>query len=585
MASILDYLVKSCAKKLEAIITDEAVLILGVQEDLKQMQRTMTQIQCFLDDAEQRRTRESAVNNWLSELRGDMYYADDIVDLARSEGGKLLLERDPSSSSRKATSTCSGLPFLNCISPIQKRHKIGVQIRDFNAQLDKISKLGERFLKLENMQPKPQALTVKHVRTSHLVEPNLVGKETLHACKSLVELVLAHKGKKPYKVGIVGTGGIGKTTLAQKVYNDRELKGTFSNQAWICVSQEYSEISLLKEVLRNFGVPHEQDETVGELSSKLAVAITYKSFFIVLDDVWQPAVWTNLLRTPLHAAARGVILVTTRHDTVAHAIGVEDVHRVELMSADIGWELLWKSMNIDEERDVENLRNIGVEIVHKCGGLPLAITVTASVLATKEKSEREWRKVAKRSAWSRGNLPTELRGALYLSYDDLPLHLKQCFLYLASYPEDFRMSRDDLIRFWVAEGYVEEHEEQLQEDTAEEYYYELIHRNLLQPDHLYADHSWCKMHDLLRQLAQHISGEESFYSIGSLIHLRLLDINDTNTSYLSESIGSLINLQVPKGIGRLEFLNDLGGFPISNTRWMEVGRVGTSLTAKAACYD
>ncbi|XP_037463074.1 putative disease resistance protein RGA4 [Triticum dicoccoides] len=674
MASILDYLVKSCAKKLEAIITDEAVLILGVQEDLKQMQRTMTQIQCFLDDAEQRGTQESAVNNWLGELRGAMYYADDIVDLARSEGGKLLLEWDPSSSSRKAT-TCSGLPFLNCISPIQKRHKIGVQIRDFNTQLDKISNLGERFLKLANMQPKPQVLTVKHIRTSHLVEPNLVGKETLHACKSLVELVIAHKGKKPYKVGIVGTGGIGKTTLAQKVYNDRELKGTFSNQAWICVSQEYSEISLLKEVLRNFGVPHEQDETVGELSSKLAVAITDKSFFIVLDDVWQPAVWTNLLRTPLHAAATGVILVTTRHDTVAHAIGVEDVHRVELMSADIGWELLWKSMNIDEERDVESLRNIGVEIVHKCGRLPLAIKVTASVLATKEKSEREWRKVAKRSAWSRGNLPTELRGALYLSYDDLPRYLKQCFLYVASYPEDCRMSRDDLIRFWVAEGYVEEHEEQLQEDTAEEYYYELIHRNLLQPDHFYADRSWCKMHDLLRQLAQHISGEESFCgdpqslgpttlsklrhvsvvtnkdyvalpnmdkvmirartllifsikrssventifrrlscirvldltnssiqsipdSIGSLIHLRLLDINDTNTSYLSESIGSLMNLQtlnlerckalhslplaitelcnlrrlgltstpinqVPKGIGRLEFLNDLGGFPIS----------------------
>lgn len=88
------------------------------------------------------------------------------------------------------------------------------------------------------------------------------------------------------------------------------------------------------------------------------------------------------------------------------------------------------------------------------------------------------------------NLPTKLRRALYSSYDDLPQHLKQCFLYLASYPEDWRICHDDLIRLWAAEAFVEEHDEQLQEDTAEEYHYEFIYRNLLQPDRLLADHSW-----------------------------------------------------------------------------------------------
>ena len=71
---------------------------------------------------------------------------------------------------------------------------------------------------------------------------------------------------------------------------------------------------------------------------------------------------------------------------------MEDVHRVELMSADVGWELLWKSMNINEETEVQNLRGIGMDIVRMCGGLPLAIKVTASVLATKEKNEKQWRK-------------------------------------------------------------------------------------------------------------------------------------------------------------------------------------------------
>ncbi|XP_047091284.1 putative disease resistance protein RGA4 [Lolium rigidum] len=504
MAAILDSLVGSCAKKLQEMITEEAVQILGVKEELKELQRKMTQIQCVLNDAEERSTKESAVKNWLGELRDAMYYADDIIDMARSEGGKLLAEH-PSSSTE--STKCCGISFFTCIPNVLNRRKIAVQIRDFNAELEKISKLSE-FLKLQKLQPKAEVSTVK--KSINLVEPNLVGKETLHACKRLAGLVLANKEKKAYKVGIVGTGGIGKTTLAQRIYNDQKIKGVFSNQAWICVSQKYSEVAILKEVLRNFGVHEEQGETVGELSSKLAAAVTEKSFFLVLDDVWQPEVWTNLLRIPLHAAATGVILVTTRHDTIAHAIGMEDVQRVDLMSADVGWEMLWKSMNIDEEKDVEKLQDMGYDIVRKCGGLPLAIKVTASVLANKEKTENEWRKFIDRNAWSVGNLPTELRGALYLSYDDLPSHLKQCFLYLALYPEDCYIERDDLIRLWVTEGFIEEQQGQLLEDIAEEYYYELIYRNLAQPDPERADRSRFKMHDLLRQLAQHISGEESF---------------------------------------------------------------------------
>jgi hypothetical protein len=56
--------------------------------------------------------------------------------------------------------------------------------------------------------------------------------------------------------------------------------------------------------------------------------------------MWKHEAWTNLLRTPLNAASTTITMVTTRNDTVARAIGVEDVHRVELMSDDVGWELL-----------------------------------------------------------------------------------------------------------------------------------------------------------------------------------------------------------------------------------------------------
>ncbi|WVZ49730.1 hypothetical protein U9M48_001061 [Paspalum notatum var. saurae] len=347
-------------------------------------------------------------------------------------------------------------------------------------------------------------------------------------------------GKKAFKVGIVGTGGTGKTTMAQKIYNDKKIKGNFNKEAWVCVSQEYSELDILKEILRSIDVDYNHDETARELSRKLAQSIESKTFFIVLDDVWHDGIWTNLLRTPLDTALVVTILVTTRKDTVAWAIGVEQehMHRVELMSDDVGWELLWKSMSTSNDTEIHNLKELGIEIICMCADLPLAIKVTANVLVTKEKTENEWRKVINTSAWSMSNLPTDLRGALYLSYDELPRYLKRCFIYFILYPEDSIIYRDYLIRYWIAEGFVERKEEQLLEDTAEEYYYELISRNILQVVPGYVDYRTCKMHDLLRQLAVHLSSDEYFcgdpksFAVKTLSKLRHISIVSKDSEIL-----------------------------------------------------
>jgi hypothetical protein len=672
MATILDTLVGSCIKKLQDIATEETILVLGVKEEVIELQRRMEQIQCFLHDTEHNIIKESADNNWLGQLRGVMYDADDIIDIARSKGRNLLPDNSLQSSGKSIK--CSGLSISSCFSNFWVRHEVAVKVRSLNKRIENILR-DKVFSSLTHTQPAGNISAQELRRSSNLVEPNLVGKEVTRACKKVVDLVLSHKEDKSYKLAIVGTGGVGKTTLAQKIYNDQKIKGTFNKHAWICVSKNnISYVALLKEVLRYIGVSQDQGESVGELQINLASAIKDTSFFLVLDDVWQSNTWTDLLRTPLHAAATGIVLVTTRLDTIAMEIGVNDTHRVQLMSVDVGWELLWKSMNINEEKEVQNLRDIGTEIVQKCGGLPLGIKLIARVLASKDQKENEWKKILRKDAWSMSNLPYEIKGALYLSYEELPHYLKQCFVYCAMFPEDAVIFRDHLVRMWVAEGFIDEKDDQLLEDTAEEYYCELIHRNLLQSDLSVFDHSRCRVHDLLRQLACYLSREECFIGdpesigvnilskirrisvftakdmvvlpsmdkekykvrtwrtsydrslivdntifrrltyirvldladsrvqsipscIGSLIHLRLLNLYATDISYLPESICQLINLQilnldrcyalrslpsgftllcnlrhlglaetpinhVPKGIGRLKFLNDLGGYPV-----------------------
>lgn len=69
MATILDSLVGSCANKLKEIITEEVILILGIQEELAELQRKTELIHCCISDAEARRMEESTVDNWLGQLR------------------------------------------------------------------------------------------------------------------------------------------------------------------------------------------------------------------------------------------------------------------------------------------------------------------------------------------------------------------------------------------------------------------------------------------------------------------------------------------------------------------------------------
>ena len=97
-------------------------------------------------------------------------------------------------------------------------------------------------------------------------------------------------------------------------------------------------------------------------------------------------------------------------------------------------------------KEVQNLHDLGIDFVHRCGGLPLAIKVIARVLATKDQTENEWKKILVKDAWSMSSLPSEITSPIYLSYEELPHHLKQCFIYCAIFPEDSVIYRDDIER-------------------------------------------------------------------------------------------------------------------------------------------
>ncbi|WVZ95544.1 hypothetical protein U9M48_041296 [Paspalum notatum var. saurae] len=161
------------------------------------------------------------------------------------------------------------------------------------------------------------------------------------------------------------------------------------------------------------------------------------------------------------------------------------------------------------------------EILKKCGGMPLAIVTMASMLACQQTRSRTWLESIHHSLASDFATKSKYDGMMYildLSYKYLPHELKACFLYLGSYPEDHNIKKVDLVRRWVAEGFVSNSDGQDVWDVAKSYYNELANRSLIQPN--YDENIFyslpipsCRVHDMLLELIVKRCKEDNFLSL------------------------------------------------------------------------
>lgn len=141
----------------------------------------------------------------------------------------------------------------------------------------------------------------------------------------------------------------------------------------------------------------------------------------------------------------------------------------------------------------------------------------ASLLASQECMHKEnWESIQKSLVSELETSPSLgwMRHVLNLSYNDLPHSLKTCFLYLGIYPEDYKIEKIDLLRRWIAEGFVSHKHGLSPEEVAESYYNELINRSLIQPAVFeYCELTCCRLHDVMLDFIVSKSIEENFITI------------------------------------------------------------------------
>ncbi|BAT13307.1 disease resistance protein RPM1-like [Oryza sativa Japonica Group] len=317
-------------------------------------------------------------------------------------------------------------------------------------------------------------------------------------------------------ITVSGMGGLGKTTLVKNVY-DRE-KGNFPAHAWIVVSKTYDVEELLCTLLMKVAYREQSPAAnmnkmdVYELTDKIKKKLEDSKCLIVLDDVWDHEAYT-MMRNAFQNLQESRIVITTRKEEVAALASSKYRLDLQPLGNTDSFNLFCRRAFHGRTGCPKDLMEVATSIVKRCQGLPLAIVSMGSLLSSRKQTEYAWNQTYSqlRNEMIKND---HVRAILNLSYHDMPGDLRNCFLYCSMFPEDYSMSRESLVRLWVAQGFVVRKDGNKPEDVAEGNLMELIHRNMLEVvenDEL-SRVSTCKMHDIVRNLALDVAKEEMFGS-------------------------------------------------------------------------
>uniref|UniRef100_A0A1J3G1H7 Putative disease resistance RPP8-like protein 2 n=1 Tax=Noccaea caerulescens TaxID=107243 RepID=A0A1J3G1H7_NOCCA len=533
-------LVSFGVEKLWELLSRESGRLQGVHEQVDELKREMRTLQSLLKDADARKSESNIVRNFLEDVKDIVDDGEDIIESFILKGLKekgikkrvkrlscFLVDR------RKFASDIEGIT-KRISEVIARMQSFGIKIID-----------GGRSLSLQERQRVQRETRETFPDNS---EMDLVGVE-----ESVEELV-GHlvENENIHVVSISGMGGIGKTTLARQVFHHDNIRRHFDGFAWVCVSQEFTRKDVWQRILQDLR-PHDggieqMDERT--LQRKLFQLLETSRYLIVLDDVWKTEDWDRIKAVFPHQRRGSKMIITSRNQGVGlHADPTCFAFRPRILTPEESWKLcvsiVFRNTHETEFRVDEELEGMGEKMVTYCGGLPLAVRVLGGLLA-KKYTVSEWQRVYEniqtpilgKSVLDDNKLNSVYR-VLSLSYEDLPVQLKHCFLYLAHFPEDRKINLKVLFNLWAAEGIITlSCDGETIQRSGEDYLEELERRNMVIAGKDYSSigdgEGYCQMHDMMREICLSKAKEENF--------LQVMEV-PTSTS--------TINVQTPSRARRL----------------------------------
>ncbi|XP_073026573.1 disease resistance protein RPP8-like isoform X2 [Primulina eburnea] len=511
---------------LRDLLIEEVKFLSGVEGQVEDVGRDLRTMRDFLKDADKWPDRydSAIVRGRVSELINLATSAEDVlekyvVEVASKRGAKNLKKR---------------LKRFTCIlGECLALHEIGKETGVIMSRMAELTKDLESIRNTSSFECNDDQ-RLQRQTYGHEIEEHFVGMKN-----DIDRLVLHMKDiddRSSQVISICGMGGLGKTTLARKIFQHKDILLCFEARAWVCITQKLQAKAILQEILRQL-LPGENNEgqTIESMVTKLFNVQKEKKCLVVLDDIWEIDHWNILKKAFPIEESKSKILLTTRNQRVADA---GFVHKLDLLTEDESWDLLQKIA-----LPIHQSEAIGRELVGKCGCLPLAVSAIGGILRGQQ-NPGDWNKVLKNMdlhlKHGKGVDANDKRveQVLSLSYNVLPHYLKLCFLYLGCFPEDEDIEVQDVYLIWMAEGMISSDDKGRNEtlrDVAERYLNELASKYMVQVKMSTRGFKSCRLHDLMRDLCLSKGKEEKFFedSQGKIRRLAI-DLDDDDACSIAQ---------------------------------------------------
>ncbi|XP_050259180.1 disease resistance protein RGA2-like [Quercus robur] len=492
------------------------------KEELRGLGESLTMIRAVLTDAERRQVRDESVKLWLQKLEDVAYEADDVLDEFMYENLRQKIEVE---NERKRK--------VNFLDPFIFSLSMAKKIKAVQEKLAKVHGLANGFglARILSVDSNVEIVPTRET-DSFLDHSEVVGRKS--QVSKIVSLLTSATNQQLSVIPIVGMAGLGKTTFAKLVYNHELVKKHFDKTMWVCVSDDFNDKNILRGILESLTNNSSLSVSKNTVLQNLQKELQGKKFLLILDDVWNEVLlkWDTLRDCLLGIMSNtgNSIIVTTRSDKVAEIMETHPRHHLERLPDAECWSIIKKKVSsIPLTPDLEA---IGYDIAKKCGGVPLAAKVLGGTMARK-KVKNEWLAIQNNEIWNYPHVRDEMLPILKLSFDHLQSpSLKKCFAYCSIFPKDYMIAKEELIQFWMAEGFLQPSQGScvVMEDIGNMYFDILLANSLFQDEKKdeFDNIIICKMHDLVHDLALSVSKSETLFLNkdleGDISHTRYLFI-------------------------------------------------------------